>query len=212
LRTLLDMLPDNTESTPHTIKMIINNVSDFADLKTTLDNARGKYVYLDISNSNITNIPDGAFCDLENLKGCATLTGITLPNKIDRIGDRAFENCVNLTKISIPDKVISIGELAFADCNKLAGVTIGISVTKIEKQAFYYCSSLTSITIPSGVTNIEDGAFNGCSMLNSVNFEGDNIIFGSDVFLGDLQTKYLTEGRGTYTTANPGYNSVWIKN
>jgi hypothetical protein len=211
LQALLEMLPANTYSTPYTIKQIINNTSDFEDLKATLDNAENKYVYLDISNSTITNIPDGAFCDLEGLKGCTTLTGITLPNTIDSIGYRAFENCFNLATIAIPDNVISIGELAFADCGNLTDVTIGINVKKIENQAFYYCLGLTSITIPDSVTEIGDSAFNGCDTLNSVKFEGNNIIFGFDSFYGDLQTKFLAEGKGKYTTSNPGYEAVWRK-
>jgi len=211
LQTLLENLPANTDSTPHTIKMIINDPNDFEAIKTTFFNAQNKYVYLDISDSDITEIPDCAFFDSGNSEICATLTGITLPNKIERIGDRAFENCSNLFKINIPNKVLSIGELAFADCINLTDVTIGISVTKIDNQAFYYCSALTSVTIPDSVTDIGSGTFAGCFILNSVKFEGDNISFGYEAFHGDLQNKYLTGGMGTYTTDTPGYNAVWIK-
>lgn len=211
LRALLENLPANTTNSPHAIKLIINNVSDFENLKAALDSAQDKYVHLDISKSNITEIPESAFYDSVGSKKCVALTGIILPDIVEIIMDRAFENCVNLAKINIPNNVTSIGEYAFADCEKLTDVTIGIRVEKIGKQAFYYCSSLTSITIPDSVIYIGDSAFAYCSNLNSVKFERDDVTFGNGAFQGDLQAKYQNGGKGTYNTANPGYNAVWIK-
>jgi hypothetical protein len=68
--------------------------------------------------------------------------------------------------------------------------------------AFQECISLTSITISDNVITIENQAFVKCSKLASVTFEGniDSENFSPDnSFPGDLRTKYLTAGVGTYT-------------
>jgi hypothetical protein len=57
-----------------------------------------------------------------------------------------------------------------------------------------------------------NSVFIGCTKLSSVKFEG--AIYLRDyypAFPGDLHTKYLAGGIGTYTTKNPGYDAVWTK-
>jgi hypothetical protein len=85
------------------------------------------------------------------------------------------------------------------------------SVTGIGNYAFSQCKNLTGITIPASVTSIEGYAFYRCSKLASVIFEGNisEANFSNNSFDGDLRTKYLAGGIGTYTRAN-GTNT-WTK-
>jgi len=86
-----------------------------------------------------------------------------------------------------------IGGNAFRDCISLTGVTIGNSVTRIENLAFSKCTSLASVTFDGTISSsgFDSSAFNG---------------------LGDLRTKYLVGGIGTYTTTAPvGDSSTWTK-
>jgi len=78
-------------------------------------------------------------------------------------------------------------------------------------RAFFECTNLTKITIPASVTSIENGAFYGCNSLTSVKIEGKIVDFGYDAFsrLGDLRTKYLAGGIGTYT--RPSGGNTWTK-
>lgn len=117
-------------------------------------------------------IPGGAF----NEK--TSLIRIILPNKLKKIGERAFRQCTNLTgSIHIPEGVTEIGPSAFLWCTSLAG----------------------SLTLPStlkfigggGAVDI-GGAFNGCNFTcelklpNSLEFIGAQAFSGSKGFYGEI--------------------------
>lgn len=55
----------------------------------------------------VTELYESAF------DGCTSLTGITLPNGLEIIGDYALLGCSSLTDINIPDSVTKIGDLNF---------------------------------------------------------------------------------------------------
>ena len=90
---------------------------------------------------------------------------VTIPNTVDAIEARAFENCRSLVKVTIPESVTYIGERAFSNCRSLESLTIPNSVTAIGFSAFASCSSLTSLTISNSVTEIGIRAFQDCSSL-----------------------------------------------
>lgn len=137
-------------------------------------------------NANAKVIGDNAFQD------CVTLTGITIPETVESIGNYAFSGCINLaadnasanmtrmmypmmapfrsgeSSFVIPESVTSIGMYAFQGCTGLTSITIPAGVTTIEEGAFKDCTGLTSITIPDGLTTIKEGAFQGCTGLTSI--------------------------------------------
>jgi uncharacterized protein YjdB len=87
----LASLSVNTASTPHNISLKISNTSEFTTIKTALNGAAYKYVYLDLTGSTITAIPDYAFnTGAPSNTGCATLIGITIPDSFTSIGVYAF--------------------------------------------------------------------------------------------------------------------------
>lgn len=76
---------------------------------------------------------------------------VTLPNSLEIIGDKAFQNNGNmkLSSADLPDTLLTIGKSAFADCH-----------------------SLTSVVIPSKVKTIGDSAFWGCSEYEKAKVKG----------------------------------------
>jgi len=183
-KTWLDAQPDNTAETAYYITLEIDNESDLMKLSNILILAANKYVFLDLSGSTITTIPNNAFSYMP-LDGYMTLVGITIPDSVTSIGDAAFSFCTRLTSITIPDSVTYLS--GFRGCDGLTSITIPNSVTTIGNRAFEGCDGLTSVTIPDSVTTIGDWAFSGCSELTSVTIPDSVTTIGDGAFsLGGL--------------------------
>jgi uncharacterized protein YjdB len=181
LSSHLASLPPNTVSSPHNIVLKVRNTEEFEIIKAALNGAPNKYVYLDLSGSTITEIPDFAFnTTSQSWKGCETIIGITIPNGVTRIGVDALYGCFNLANVSIPNSVTSIGNCALYHCNNLANVSIPNSVTSIGAQAFARCDSLSSITIPYSVNFIGKEAFTWCDKLFTINVDSGNNAYTSE--------------------------------
>lgn len=56
--------------------------------------------------------------------GNASLTGVTIPDTVQRVGYSAFGNCENLASVTFPDADLYINSWAFIDCPKLTEVTL----------------------------------------------------------------------------------------
>lgn len=85
--------------------------------------------------------------------------------KVTEIGADAFNSkIITVTKVTIPDTVKKIGKNAFYGCTKLKSITIPANVTSIGDYAFYQ-TGLTSVNIPKSVTTIGIGVFGNCSAL-----------------------------------------------
>ncbi|WP_461257435.1 leucine-rich repeat domain-containing protein, partial [Treponema sp. R80B11-R83G3] len=180
--TWLNAQSANTEFEPYTVKLNVGDLGGEAvtagSVGSVLNANSGKYVNLDLSGSTITSVPDLAFCitnvvydqgwEYTYYIGCDTLVGITLPDSLISIGERALSGCHGLTVISISDSVKTIGDSAISNCTGLQSVTIGSGVTNFGYGAFWYCPNLTSVTIRNGVTVIGILAFKNCYSLTSV--------------------------------------------
>jgi len=206
LREFLNSQSTNAIGNPYYVKL--NNISSFdlSQLKDVLNNAAGKYICLDLSNSGISTIPSMAFTaytgtgisqednDPDHYNGCETLAGIILQGNVQSIEFGAFANCFNLTSITM-NGVTSIGDGAFA------------------------WTGFKSVTIPASIENIGNNAFYGCDKLEYVTFESDNIVFLSETFPGDLFNKYYAVNpsnsgvKGTYKVTSYGANNnpTWTK-
>lgn len=114
-----------------------------------------------IDEKTVTGIGALAFAN-------TSITNVTIPSSVIRIGPRAFIECSGLTSVMIPGSVIDLEENAFSYCSGLTSITIPDSVASIAKGTFLYCSGLTSVTLGDGVDNIGIEAFYGCSSLTNV--------------------------------------------
>ncbi len=123
---------------------------------------------------------------------CRNLIGITIPDGVEKIGERAFDNS-GITSLELPDSVTVMENNALINCSSLTSLKLSANLTKISdyalsgigveslalpasvtsigSQAFQSCSSLKSLVIPASVTSIGQNVFNYCSALTSVRFE-----------------------------------------
>ena len=96
------------------------------------------------------------------------ISGVTVGECIDEIGNLCFYGFSGLTSVSLPNTVTKIDKMAFSRCVSLPTITLPTGLTEIGFDAFAYDSSLESIVIPSGVTVLEFGALKFCTSLTSV--------------------------------------------
>ena len=124
---------------------------------------------------------------------CSGLTGVTIPEGVTCIGERAFEQCHELLYVTIPSSVTIIGENAFFGCSGLKAFSVaddnpnyksvsGLLLTKDGKTLI--CGVDGDVTIPDGVTNIEDSAFDSCRNLTSVTIPDGVTSIGPYAFSG----------------------------
>ena len=113
---------------------------------------------------------------------CKSLTSITIPDNVTRIGKSAFSSCSKLTSVTIPNGVTIIGERAFMSCSMLMYIDIPNSVTSIAPYVFSGCRTLTSVTIPKGVKSINSSAFSDCLSLTSITIPDNVTKIGMSAF------------------------------
>jgi len=198
MKNWLNNAAENSSDNPYNVMLYGIKTND---LYTMSDFLSDKYVNLDLSACEGTNMDNGVFGDSYYLIGitlpdsltcipgyafqsCIRLTSVTIPNSVTSIGDNAFYNCNSLNSINIPDRVESIGNNAFSYCYDLTGVTIPDSVTSIGYGAFLNCISLTSINIPNKVTSIGGQTFWDCTSLTSVTIPNSVESIGDRAFQG----------------------------
>ncbi|MBR5345919.1 MAG: leucine-rich repeat protein [Clostridia bacterium] len=118
----------------------------------------GSIERIDLSNTGIVTIPNGAF------KGNRSLTNCKLPSSVKTIGNEAFSGCTSLSTISLPAGITEIGTRAFYGCTLIKKLTIQDEVTTIGAEAFIG-TSLREVTIPASVVSIGNNAFERTSIV-----------------------------------------------
>jgi hypothetical protein len=196
LASHLASLPSNSASNPHNVTLRISYTGEFNTIRAALNGAQNKYVYLNLTGSSVTSIPESAFSDGESsADGCNTLVGITIPDSVTSIGTFAFFGCLRLASVSIPSSVTTIGGGAFAECRSLTTITVdannntylaenGIIFSKNRMYLIAYPTAEGTYTIPNNVTYIWDMAFYACTRLTRVN------IPSSVTYIGVLSFTY----------------------
>ena len=107
--------------------------------------------------------------DMSVLLACpGTMTSVTIPAGVTKIGDFAFRGCNGLESMMIPEGVTNIGWGAFEECDGLRSVTIPESVTDIAGSAFKSCRNLTSVTMRCERPDASDDIFQDCGKLKSI--------------------------------------------
>lgn len=100
-------------------------------------------------------------------EGAASLTDITIPASIGRLGTAAFEG-TGLTHVTIPDTVQQVDPAVFQNCTKLVSVKLPAGLAEIDQYMFANCISLQHVDMPDSITKINIYAFHNCTSLTSL--------------------------------------------
>ena len=100
-------------------------------------------------------------------EGAASLTDITIPASIGRLGTAAFEG-TGLTHVTIPGTVQQVDPAVFQNCTKLVSVKLPVGLAEIDQYMFANCISLQHVDMPDTITKINIYAFHNCTSLTSL--------------------------------------------
>ena len=139
----------------------------------------------------VTEVGSGAFGYITNIeyydgdsipmsfRAYTTVTSVTLPTTVTKIGEAAFAYCNGLTHFEMPNSVTMMYSYAFAWCENLQQIKLSESLEKISGLAFYYCKSLSGIEIPASVAWVSFQAFMNCPMLSEITVDPANTVYDS---------------------------------
>lgn len=96
------------------------------------------------------------------------LTHVTIPDTVQQVDPAVFQNCTKLVSVKLPAGLAEIDQYMFANCISLQHVDMPDSITKINIYAFHNCTSLTSLALPRGLTSLSVGCFEKCYNLQHV--------------------------------------------
>ena len=109
------------------------------------------------------------------------ITGVEIPDTVERIGAFAFNNCAKLSSVRLPAGLKSLGERCFS-FSGLSNVVLPGGLEAIPNSCFYMCSSLTRVTMEEGLRSIGDEAFHFCRKLCNVTLPEGLLTIGTGCF------------------------------
>lgn len=118
----------------------------------------------------ITDIGERAFANQFDI------TGISLPESLEKIHQGAFEACTGLADtLVIPRSLTYIGPDAFNDCFRLTTVvwqadSCEYNTRNVEYYFFYRCGSLRTVVMTPNVRKMPEGLFRKADSLHTVVF------------------------------------------
>lgn len=185
---------DGTDSevfTYHLTSVKINQDSDFTFNEATQtitgynpNATKDVKIPQQLRGVDVLGIGDSAFAGQQ-------LTSVSLPDTLQVIGEKAFENNRGLTSVVLPDSLISIGSGAFQNCSGLAGISIPDQVKVIEAYTFHGCENLASVNL-NRVVEIRENAFS-MSGLKTVTIPGSVTKIGDAAFRYSVLTGIVLE-------------------
>lgn len=151
---------------------IFTNCSELRSLKVYFSGNTDFALYLQLPIEEI-HICEG-FKRLSNLFSDATTVSretikkVGLPETLEEIGSRVFENCTNLNEINIPSSMTTIESLAFHNCTSLMSMVMSDQVTRVGDYAFSGCTGLVNLVISRNLSTIGMAAFENCDNITQL--------------------------------------------
>ena len=113
----------------------------------------------------------------------ASITALSLPEGLTKVGNYAFAGCTALQSVTVPDGVKTLGAYAFYNCTALVSAHLPISLNgPIPSGLFESCTALETVNIPTGASAIGYAAFYQCAALKSVTLPEGILSIGDYAF------------------------------
>lgn len=123
----------------------------------------------------------------ESFKDIGTVTEVTLPDGLLRIGLDAFKNCSQLTRLTVPSTVADYVP-ALDGCSALAKLEITLSdraVIDLFSSANAVPASLVEITVAEGTSTLREGALAWLKSVTKIKLPASLDLIEPYAFLGD---------------------------
>ena len=164
---------------------------------------RGDYSVEQCIGKNVTKIGKSAFAGCWNMG--RTWGDARLPEKLESIGEGAFQYCYKIKSLEIPAGVTVIPDRTFQGCERLESIQIDGDITMIGAEAFDGCVALTSMPLSKSLNLIGADAFRDCTALTDFQLAEGNTHF--QVQQGALMTADATRLL-TYAASAPQQSFV----
>ncbi len=192
---------------PATVK-IADEVTEFPEILVkgwdgivSLDLGKGITVIPASALEGHTMLSEVKFGDLVRIGNKAfkgtSLTEVTLPATLNRLGDNAFADCPALQSVTIESAEATVSGKtfpAFANCMSLSTVKFTSSVRKIADYLFYGNVSLKHIAFEQGVQSIGMYSFYGTSIEGKLVLPNGLLKIGDHAFDAGKDEDNLTFG------------------
>lgn len=191
-----------------------------SDLTLSVATSNGQYagnivipqtVTIENVDYTVTGIDEYAFMM------CNSLTSVSLPSSITRMGAFAFFGNTSIEQILVAeDNPVYMSEngilfnkdqselIVFPANMKLNAYSVPESTISIDSYAFYWCSHLQSINLNQNVKTIGDYAFGGCSSLSSLTIPENvcEIGLGAFYYCAGLEEINVSERNTFYSSVD----------
>ena len=124
----------------------------------------------------VEEIGEGAFSGVEGLKE------VIIPGTVKVIQKNAFSHNTEIEKVTMQYGVESIGDNAFRECSILKEVIMPDSVIDVGTSAFQKCTNLTTVQLSNNITSILQQTFAGCTNLATINMPNNLSSIGNATF------------------------------
>ena len=215
--------------TPEKLRFSLNDDGESYSVRAKHPSISGEVVIPEIYEGKpVTAIKGDDVVQYGAFYNCNSVTSISIPNTIERVGRWTFDNCdalnftskgnanylgnkanpylmlikadnTDITSCEIESGCKIIFDEAFEGCTLLSSVTIPEGVKYINYFAFNNCEALTSITLPSTLELIGEWAFGDCTGVASINIPNSVTNIEYGAFGG------LGSWSATYTLYENGY-------
>lgn len=153
----------------------LTEIPDYAFADCWVYGSARNYSVEQCIGKNVTKIGKGAFAACWNM-GSAWGEG-RLPEKLESIGEGAFQYCYSIKQLQIPAGVTVIPDRTFQDCERLQSIQFDGDITQIGAEAFDGCIALMSMPLSKSLSLIGADAFRDCTELTEFQLAEGNTHF-----------------------------------